>query len=142
MNSMRGILMVAVLTLGVIASAGAEDRSADISFSGTDIAAGVGFTWGDGTLHFNGNDYRFTLHGLSVADVGIAHIEGAGDVYNLQRVEDFSGNYVAVGAGATVAGGGDLAMLENQNGVRIQLHATTQGLKFNLSADGVRVALK
>ena len=61
MNSMRGILMVAVLTLGVIASAGAEDRSADISFSGTDIAAGVGFTWGDGTLHFNGNDYRFTV---------------------------------------------------------------------------------
>lgn len=139
---MRSILMVAALTLGVVMSAGAQDRSADITFSGTGIAAGIGYTWGNGTLHFKGNDYRFTLNGLSVADVGIAHIEGAGDVYNLQRVEDFSGNYVAAGTGATVGGGGDLTALENQNGVRIFVRSTTQGLKFNLSAEGIQVALK
>jgi hypothetical protein len=142
MNRMRSALLVAALTVGTIAPALAQDRSADITFSGTGIAAGVGFTWGDGTLHFKGSDYRFTANGLSVADVGIAHIEGAGDVYNLHRVEDFSGNYVAAGAGATMAGGGDLAVLENQKGVRIYLRSTTLGLKLNLSADGVRVALK
>jgi hypothetical protein len=142
MNRMRNILMVAALTLGTVVPAVAQDRSADITFSGTGIAAGVGFTWGDGTLRFKGHDYRFSVNGLSVADVGIARIEGAGDVYNLKRLEDFSGNYVAAGAGATVAGGADLAVLENQKGVRIYLRSTTQGLKLSLSADGIAVALK
>jgi len=65
-----------------------------------------------------------------------------GDVYNLRRVEDFPGTYAAVAAGATVAGGGDLAVLQNQNGVQIYVHSTTQGLKLNLFANGVAVALK
>jgi hypothetical protein len=142
MNRMRSTLMVAALAVGVITSAVAQDRSADITFSGTGIAAGVGYTWGDGTLHFKGADYRFTVNGLSVADVGVAHIDGAGDVYNLQRLEDFSGTYVAAGAGATVAGGGALVALENQKGVRIYLRSTTQGLKLNASTDGIQVALK
>jgi hypothetical protein len=80
--------------------------------------------------------------GLHVTDVGVAHIDGAGDVYNLQHLEDFSGTYVAAGAGATVAGGGALVALENQKGVRIFLRSTTQGLKLTASTDGIRVALK
>ena len=142
MNRIRTTLIVAALSAGMMAAAVAEDRSADITFSGTGIAAGVGYTWGDGTLHFKGANYRFALDGLSVVDVGVAHIDGAGDVYNLQRLEDFSGTYVAATAGATVAGGGALVALENQKGVRILLHSTTQGLKLSLSADGVHVALK
>jgi hypothetical protein len=39
---MRSILMVAALTLGTLASAVAQDRSADVTFSGAGIAAGVG----------------------------------------------------------------------------------------------------
>ena len=84
----------------------------------------------------------FTVRGLSVVDVGLADIEGAGDVYNLRRVEDFPGNYVAAAAGATLAGGVNAAVLENQKGVRIYFHSTTQGLKLNLSANGVAVSLK
>ena len=135
-------LMVAGLLLATGTAALAQPPSADISFSGGSVAAGVGYTWGDGTLHFNGKSYPFSVHGLSVVDVGLSHIEGAGEVYNLQRVEDFAGNYVAAAAGATVAGGGAVAVLENQKGVRIDFHSTTQGLKLNLSSDGVAVDLK
>jgi len=142
MDRLRRGFVIAGLTLAIIMPAFAEDRSADITFSGGSVAAGVGYTWGDGMLHFKGNEYPFVVHGLSVVDVGLVHIEGAGDVYNLQRVEDFSGNYVAAGAGATVAGGGSVAVLENQKGVRIFFHSTTQGLKLNLSSDGIAVSLK
>ncbi len=142
MDRLRRGFVIAGLTLAIITPAFAEDRSADITFSGGSVAAGVGYTWGDGMLHFKGNEYPFMVHGLSVVDVGLVHIEGAGDVYNLQRVEDFSGNYVAAGAGATVAGGGSVAVLENQKGVRIFFHSTTQGLKLNLSSDGIAVSLK
>jgi hypothetical protein len=142
MFRMPHALIVAGLILAGATPSLAQDRSADLTFSGGSVAAGVGYTWGDGTLHFKGSDYRFALNGLSVVDVGIAHIEAAGDVYNLRRIEDFSGNYVAADAGATVAGGGALTVLENQNGVRIFLRSTTQGAKLSLATEGVAVALR
>jgi hypothetical protein len=142
MKCMRRGFMAAGLMLAFVTSAFALESSADITFSGGSVAAGVGYTWGDGVLHFHGKEYPFTVNGLSVVDVGLSHIEGAGDVYNLQHIEDFSGNYIAAAAGATVAGGGSVAVLENQKGVRISFHSTTQGLKLNLSANGVAVSLK
>ena len=142
MGRARRILMVLGLMLAFALPTSAEERSADLTLSAGSIAAGVGYSWGDGVLHFQGRPYPFTLHGLSVVDVGVAQIEAAGDVYNLKRVEDFSGNYVAIDAGVTIAGGGTLAVLENQKGVRIALHSTTQGLKLNLAVDGIAVALR
>jgi len=142
MNIIRKGLMVATVVLAGLAPAFADPPSADIIFSGGGVAAGVGFTWGEGVLHFNGNSYPFAVHGLSVVDVGVANIEGSGEVYNLKQVEDFPGNYIAAGAGATLAGGGEIAVLENQKGVRITFHSTTQGLKINLSSNGVAVSLK
>jgi hypothetical protein len=49
-------------------------------------------------------------------------------VYNLAKIEDFDGNYTAVSAGATVAGGGSATAMQNQNGVVIKMHSTNQGL--------------
>jgi len=142
MRHMRKLVLVAGLVLANAAPAFAQERSADITFSGGSVAAGVGYTWGDGILHFKGRDYRFSINGMSAVDVGVARIDGVGDVYNLQRVGDFPGIYVAAAAGATVAGGGDLTVLQNQSGVQIYVHSTTQGLRLNLSANGVAVALK
>jgi hypothetical protein len=139
---MRSTLIAAALTVCVIASAVAQGRTGNLTVSGVSVAAGVGYTRGDGLLHFNGKEYPFAVNGLSVVDVGISHFDGVGDIYNLQRVQDFPGTYVSAGAGATVAGGGEVVVLENQKGVRILFHSTTQGLKLNLSADGVAVALK
>jgi len=142
MRCLRSGLAAIALTFVIGTSIQAEERSADITFSGGSVAAGVGYTWGDGVLHFNGAAVPFTVSGLSVVDVGIAHIEGVGDVYNLHRIDDFPGNYVAAGLGATVAGGGTVAALENQHGVRILFRSTTQGLKLNMSGDGIAVSLR
>jgi len=144
MNPVRRYFVAAglVMLTAAVTPATAQERSADITFSGGDIAAGVGISWGDGQLHFKGKTYPFALHGLSVADVGIAKIDATGDVYNLQRVQDFPGSYVAVSVGTTVAGGGAVAAMENQNGVRIYVQSSAVGLKLNLSTDGVTIALK
>jgi hypothetical protein len=74
--------------------------------------------------------------------VGATNFTAAGHVYNLKKLSDFSGNYVAAGAGITIAGGGTATYLKNEHGVVIKLIATDVGLKFNLSADGVHVSLK
>ena len=140
----RIALSLAALTFAAFAaSADAQDaRDGTVTFSGGSLGVGIGYSWGGGVLNFKGRTYPFTVDGLSVGDVGVSSIEGAGEVYNLTRPEDFAGNYVAAGTGATLAGGGSVAVLENQQGVIIHFHTTTQGLQLNLSANGIRVAFK
>jgi hypothetical protein len=112
-----------------------------VSFSGGAIAIGVGFQWGNGTLTYQGQQYQFKMNGLSVLDVGVSSVTGSGTVRNLYKVADFSGNYVAATAGATVAGGGSVTSLKNQNGVVIDGITTAQGVRLTLAPSGVSITL-
>jgi hypothetical protein len=113
-------------------------------FSGGSVAVGIGYTWGHGTLYYSKdqNQYKFKLSGVSVADVGGAGITAEGEVYNLGNPADLAGEYSAVTAGLTVIAGGSVAYLKNDKGVVIKLHSQTGGLRFNLSANGVRITLQ
>jgi hypothetical protein len=82
------------------------------------------------------------LNGLSIVDVGASSISASGEVYHLNSLSDFDGNYVTLSAGATIAGGADAIYLQNQHGVVIKLATTAIGLRFNLAAGGVNLALK
>jgi len=113
-----------------------------LSLKGGSVAAGIGYTWGHGDLEFHQGSHRFSIKGVSIVDVGAANFSASGQVYNLKRLADFSGNYVAAGAGITIAGGGTALYLKNEHGVIVKLVATDVGLKFTLSADGVHVSLK
>jgi hypothetical protein len=62
----------------------------------------------------------------------IAGYSLTGNVYNLEKLSDFEGNYVAATAGLTIAGGGSAAYL-NEHGVVIKLSSSTVGLRFNLA---------
>ena len=119
----------------------AQEPDATITFSGDSVAVGVGYIWGNGKLTYEGKTYPIKLSGVSVVDVGAAHITGSGNVYNLTTLKDFNGNYAAASAGLTVGGGGSAAVLRNEHGVVIKLLSTTEGLRFNLSADGVNIQL-
>ncbi len=118
--------------------------SAYVWFSGGAVAAGIGYTWGHGTLYFSKDQkqYKFKLSGVSVVDVGGAAISAEGEVYNLASPGDLSGDYAAVTAGVTVVEGGSLVYLKSQKGVVIKLHSQTGGLRFNLSANGVKITLQ
>jgi hypothetical protein len=122
----------------------AEDAQPDatLNLKGGSVAAGIGYTWGNGELEYHNSSHRFSIKGVSVVDVGATDFSASGRVYNLKKLEDFSGDYVAAGAGITVAGGGTAVYLKNEHGVVVKLIATDVGLKFTLSADGVHVALK
>jgi len=113
-----------------------------VNLKGGSIAAGISYTWGHGELSYGGDSHRFTISGVSIVDVGATNITASGDVYNLKTLSDFAGNYVALSAGLTIAGGGSAVYLKNEHGVVIRLLATDVGLKFNFAADGVHVALK
>ena len=112
-----------------------------VEFSEGAVAAGIGFSWGSGTLTYKNQQYKLKAEGLSVGEVGLTRASARGNVYDLKRLEDFSGNYTAVGAGATLAGGGTGMLMKNQNGVTIELVTTTQGASLKLAASGVRLTL-
>jgi hypothetical protein len=140
----KSIAIAAALAL-FVASAHAQDKTPDgtVEFSGGSIAAGIGFSWGSGTLTFKGVKYPITVSGLSVgASAGATSVTASGSVFNLNRLEDFDGNYTAVGTGVTVGGGASVLTMKNQNGVVIDKVATTQGLKFSLDAAGVRLRVR
>uniref|UniRef100_I2Q6M0 Uncharacterized protein n=1 Tax=Desulfovibrio sp. U5L TaxID=596152 RepID=I2Q6M0_9BACT len=65
-----------------------------------------------------------------------------GEVYNLSRLEDFSGVYGQLESGyAGMKGKGEL-WLKNTKGVKMRLHSTTQGLELTAAAEGVVIKLK
>ena len=144
MNRMIATLTaVALLALAPKASlAEADQPDATFNFSGGSVAAGIGYSWGHGTLHFKGKDYPFTANGLSVVNVGASSIDASGPVYHLTKVEDFPGTYTAATAGTTIAGGGSVSAMQNQNGVVLHVAATSRGLQFTLAPSGVSIAFE
>jgi len=153
MNKMIAGFAVATLLAAVLppAFADSDDSTpaseqtapdASVQWSGGAVAAGIGYTWGDGTLAFGGETHDFTVSGMSIVDVGVTSISVAGDVYHLNHLSDFEGNYVELSAGGTLGGGGSFVYLQNQHGVVIKVATTELGLRFNLATGGLNVALK
>ena len=134
-------LSLASIVTAISMTAGQTDTG-KVTLESKSVAVGIGVSWGDGVLEYQGKKYPFTVNGLSVLDLGISKVTARGDVAKLKKVEDFSGNYVAAGAGVTVGGGASAVALKNQNGVEITLTATTQGVKLALATGGVDIKLK
>jgi len=135
------ILAACIVIAPILAFSATELPDATLELSGGAVAAGVGYTWGKGTLNFQGKSYPVTVKGLSVNSFGAENIRASADVYHLRKLSDFDGNYAGASAGVAVAGGGVASALENQNGVVVMLHAHALGIGFNISIDGVAINL-
>lgn len=136
-----GVVAVGSLIAALAGLAVAQSANATLTLSDGSVAAGIGFSWGKGTLSYGGKTYPVKVEGLSVGEVGVTRATAKGEVSNLAKLEDFSGNYVAVGAGATAAGGAGATVMRNQNGVVIELTSTTQGASLRLGVEGLRLTL-
>jgi hypothetical protein len=134
--------VLGVLTAVTLAVAQDGPPSGKVWVESKSVALGVGVSWGDGKLTYQGKEHVFSVNGLSVVDLGVAKVTANGEVYNLKKLSDFNGNYVAGEAGAAVGGGAGTAILKNQNGVVMKLTGTGTGVKFTLAGKGVEVKLK
>ena len=145
---MRRVLIALVAVASVVSVvgglAGAQSKTPDatVELSEGAVAVGIGFSWGKGTLTYKGKKHSVKVEGLSVGEVGITRATATGKVFDLKKIEDFSGNYTAGGVGGTVGGGGGASIMKNQNGVVIELVSTTQGASLKLAASGIRLTLE
>jgi hypothetical protein len=135
--AMGGLLSI----LGGVAVAQDKKPDATLKLSEGSVAAGIGFSWGKGTLTYQGKTHAVKVQGLSVGEVGITKAEATGEVFNLKKLEDFNGNYTAAGAAGTVGGGAGITAMKNQNGVVIELKSTTQGANVKLAAQGINLSV-
>ena len=75
-----GVIATMVLGLAIGGVEAKKKASADctISLSEGSVAAGIGFSWGKGTLDCKGKHYPISVDGLTVGSVGVAKILGRG----------------------------------------------------------------
>jgi hypothetical protein len=119
--------------------------SAMIRVSAKSVAVGVGYSWGDGVLQFQGREYLFSVSGLSLANIGASGFTGVGKVYDLKSLSDFDGTYGGTQATFAVAGGASDITIRNTKGVVIVLspdQAKQSGTQLSLGAGGVTIKLK
>jgi len=138
-----GLVVVGALvsTLASVAWAQSNSTTGRLELSEGSVAAGIGFSWGKGTLTYQGKKYPVKVEGLSVGEVGFDRATALGKITNLKKLEDFDGNYLAAGGGATVARGTSVAALKNQNGVKIALKSATKGASLKLAVEGIKLSI-
>jgi len=140
----RAVVGAAFLAMSALpiaqASAAATDGTITLRAKSADV--GVGWTWGDGVLHWRGHTYPFTVKGLNVAAVGYSSVVAHGTVHNLKTLHDFDGTYASSTGEATAGRGIAGQGLTNGNGVRIGINGSTKGARLSGSADGLELTLR
>jgi len=151
MNNVKKIRIIILLfALGVMtgftqAATHQSGPDATLRLSGGSFAAGIGFSWGSGTLTYEGKNYPVKVNGLSIGKVGITSSSAYGEVFNLKHLQDFNGHY-NVGAagtrGVTLASGKSGTLMTNQAGVIVRISSTQKGVNVNATGGGVDMQLK
>ncbi len=115
--------------------------SGTFDFAITSVKLIAGASWGEGTLHYQGNAYKVKVKALSVGGIGYREIKSTGELYDLNKLEDFPGIYSGGAVGAT-AGDGSIgtSVVENLKNVILRLKVTdSKGLQLSVGLGGVEV---
>ena len=102
----------------------------------------VGAGGGSGTLVCHGRAYRLSVGGIGLGSLGVAAADLAGTASNVHNPASVAGVYGAAGAGVTFVGGGQVATLQNQNGVVLRLSGGQVGFQVSLGLAGMTLALQ
>jgi hypothetical protein len=131
-----------LLLLGHPARASAAIPDGSIELLGGKVAAGIGYSWGAGTLFFHGKQYPITLNGLSLGTAGISKYTASGTVIGLKKAQNINGRFTAVSTGLTLDDGASIAEMKNDNGVIIHLlDSTSEGLGASIALKAVHISI-
>jgi hypothetical protein len=112
---------IAVLILMSLAGGPAvgQDKKADatLTLSQGNVAVGVGSSQRQGMLSYQGKTYPVEVQGLSSGEPGVDRAGSVICVYNVNKLDDFSGNFTAAGASGTIRGAAGVTAMRNRNGV-------------------------
>jgi len=132
------------MILALSAPVFAENEKPDATLELTQVSAAIffGYTWGGGTLTFQDKAYPVDINAFSIFALGFAQAKVSAEVFNLKKLDDFNGTYLAGSVEGTLGAGAGATTMRNQNGVVIQLFTTTEGLNLKVAPEGVRLYIK
>ncbi len=144
---MRGLRLCGtaiVMILALSAPVFAQTEKPDATLELTQVSAAIffGYTWGGGTLTFQDKAYPVDINAFSIFALGFAQAKVSAEVFNLKKLDDFNGTYLAGSVEGTLGAGAGATTMRNQNGVVIQLFTTTEGLNLKVAPEGVRLYIK
>jgi hypothetical protein len=144
-----GMMPFAVAAAGQSEKPEPKQPNGTIQVATKSVAVGVGVTWGEGTLTFEGKDHSFAVKGLSLSDLGIGEATVKGNVYDLSKLGDFAGKYTPPeprfqlgGAGPSWSRSYRGMVLANDKGVVVQIWVVREGPHLRLIDNAVEVSLK
>jgi hypothetical protein len=138
------IAIIAVLASISLAAATPSQAQTTCSIRLHIVKAGfiVGAGGGNGTLVCHGRAYRLSIGGIGLGSLGVAAADLAGTASNVHNPANVAGTYGAAGAGVTFVGGGQVATLQNQNGVVLRLSGGQVGFQISLGLAGMTIAMR
>ncbi|MCD4781753.1 MAG: hypothetical protein K8S27_14585 [Candidatus Omnitrophica bacterium] len=118
--------------------------SATLNLTIKEMALVIGGETGEGTLRYEGQDYPFTLKGLQWGSISKVSYQATGNVYHLEKLEDFEGMYFQAQASLAVGRVGKSGLfLMNRRGVTMHLGTKEEkGFALTLGRAGIKVKLK
>jgi hypothetical protein len=136
------IIGVAAATLAAGSTASrAESGAVRLHIVKAGLIVGVG--GGSGTLVFKDRSYRLSLGGIGVGSLGVAAVDLVGTASHLRHPGDIAGGtYGAAGAGGAFVAGAQVARLQNEKGVVLEVHGVQVGFQISLGLAGLTIALR
>lgn len=139
----RAAGLAAVVALAGVARAADPNPDATVEIEETRIGIGpLSGAIGGGRLRFQGEEYRFSVRGLTAGGVGVSALQARGEVFGLRRVEDFAGDYKQVSSQDFADDDDRLSVLflQNEHAVRLRLRATRSGIVLSIPDGLVSIA--
>lgn len=138
-------LLLAVPEMALSASKSAQAAPAPSGRVNLEFGQGgfiLSTSGGKGVLTYRGRRHPFAVGSVGFGGIGVSKVTAVGEVYDLNRLEDFAGAYGQARAGYAMGSGKGVQWLQNGNGVVIKLRTVTKGVSLDLGADGLVIKLK
>jgi hypothetical protein len=117
-----------------------EKPVATISIIDVAQAIGIGPIWGQGVITYGGKTHLFKVKGFEKFAVGRKKMRVNGDVYHLKQLSDLAGTYrKAEPAGFTFIAHPKGLVIQNENGVIIDLQGKVHGLALDITKEGLTI---
>ena len=134
-------MIAALASISLVATTPSQAQTCSIRLHIVKAGFIVGAGGGNGTLVCHGRPYRLTVGGIGLGSLGVAAADLTGTASNVQNPANVAGTYGAAGAGVTFIGGGQVATLQNEKGVVLQLAGGQVGFQVSLGLAGMTIGM-
>jgi hypothetical protein len=130
---------VTILPLVMAAATPSHAQQGTVRLHIVKVGLIVGVGGGRGVLYYHGHAYPLRIGGVGIGSLGVAAVDLVGTASNLRSPWDIAGTYAAAGAGLTVIAGAQVATLQNEKGVVLNVHGAQAGFQASLGLAGMTI---